>query len=171
MITLTTRIVLGLASFGLAGLLGASPAHAGHGRAKGPEAQAERLCAELACSPAQRAKIVEIKAASRTPEARSARDNLRSLKEQVRAEKEKPRPDAQEIARLKGLIAAQKATVASQRQATQQQVMAVLSPSQKATYQARIEARAKRHEGKGKGRGKGKGKGKGHGKGKQRHEG
>ncbi|MEZ4450457.1 MAG: Spy/CpxP family protein refolding chaperone [Nannocystaceae bacterium] len=178
MTTLTTRILLGLASFGLVGLLGATPAyaHAG-GEKRSPEARVERLCAELACTPAQKAKILEIKAAGRTPQATAAHDQLRALKQQMRAEREKASPDATVIERLKGQITAQKAVLHGEREATQKKVAAVLTPAQRTKYQAHLDARAKRHEGKRHGEGKrgegkrdGKGKGKGKGKGQSQRQ-
>lgn len=174
MTTLTTRILLGLASFGLVGLLGAAPAHAhgGGGGKRSPEARVERLCAELACTPAQKAKILEIKGASRTPEAMAAHEQLRGLKAQIRSEREKANPDAAAIERLKSQITAQKSVLAAQREATQKKVAAVLTPAQRARYQAHLDARAKRHaEGKRHGDGKRKGEGKRDGAGKRKGEG
>lgn len=160
MMTLTTRIALGLASFGFASLLGVSPAQAGGGDRGGhktPEQKAERLCAKLACTAAQKAKIVEIKAAGRTPQSKAARDNLHGLKQQLRAERQKPSPDAKLITRLEAQVTAQKTALAGQRKAQQQKVLAVLNADQKAKFQAHLDARAKRHaDGKGKHGGKGK---------------
>lgn len=163
MMTLTTRIALGLASFGFASLLGVSPAQAGGGHGqKTPEQRAERLCAKLACTAAQKAKIKEIKVASHTPQTKAARDNLRALKTQIRAERQKTSPDAAALARLEAQMTAQKAALKSQRQATQQRVLAVLNADQKAKYQAHLDARK---DGKGK-HGKAK-----HGKGKAKRAG
>lgn len=152
MMTLTTRIALGLASFGFASLLGVSPAQAGGGGHKTPEQRAERLCAKLACTSAQKAKIKEIKAAAHTPQTKAARDNLRGLKQQLRAERQKPSPDAKAIARLEAQFTAQKAALKSQRQAHQQKVLAVLDADQKAKYQAHLDAKGKRHGKGGKGK-------------------
>lgn len=167
MITLTTRISLGLASLGLASMLGASPAHAGQGHGKSPAAKVERLCAELACTPAQKAKLTEIKAQGRTPEHKAARENLHAMKRQLQAEREKPSPNARTIADLEAKITTQKAALKRQREANRQQMMAVLTPAQKAKFEAHLAAKRERHgkgEGKGKRRGEGKGKRGGEGK-------
>ncbi len=151
MMTLTTRIALALASFGFASLLGVSPAQAAptRGGKDRTHAKGERMCAKLACSDAQKARIKEIKTAGQTPQSKAARDNLRTLREQVRAELRKPSPDPKTVARLDAQIATQKAALHSQHRARQLQILAVLSPEQKARF---LDHAGKRGKGKGKGK-------------------
>lgn len=149
MTTLTNRIALGLATFGIVGLLGASPAQAAQpqaGNKDRSEAKAGRMCARLACSATQKAKIQQIKARTGTPQQKAARDSLRKLQTQVRAELGKPSPDARAIERLDAQIAAQKAALHGQRRAAQLQILAVLDAGQRAKFLAKGD---KRH-GKGK---------------------
>ena len=149
MTTLTHRIALGLATFGFVGLLAGSAqaaptAAAGKDRS---EAKAERMCAKLACTDAQKAKIKQIKTSGKTPQQKAARDSLRKLQDQVQAELRKPSPDARAIERLDAQIAAQKASLHSQRRASQLQILAVLTPDQRAKF---LDHAGKRGKGKGK---------------------
>lgn len=140
--TLTTRIVLGLATFGFTGLLSATPAQAAPAGGKDrSELKAGRLCDKLACSADQKAKIRQIKVASNTPQHKAARDNLRALKLQRQAERSKPAPDARTLTGLDAQVTAQKAALHSQRDARNQQILALLSVDQKAKFQAHLAAR------------------------------
>ena len=146
MMTLTTRIVLGLATFGFTGLLSAAPVQAAPARGKDrSEVKGDRLCDKLACSTDQKAKIREIRLASKTPQHKAARDNLRSLKLQRQAERSKPAPDARTITALDAQITAQKASLQQQRDARHQQILALLTAEQKTKFQAHLAAR---HSGK-----------------------
>jgi Spy/CpxP family protein refolding chaperone len=147
--TLTTRILLGLATFGFTGLLASSAQAA---PVAGGKDRAEKLCSELACSADQKAKIKQIHA-GKAPQMKAAKDNLRSLRDQVRAELQKPSPDAKTINRLDAQIASQQTALHSQRRASQLQVLALLTPAQKTRFLA--------HDGKRGGKGKrGEGKNK-----------
>jgi len=158
MMTLTTRIALSLATFGFVGLLGASPALAGQdgeGRRADRTDKAARMCAELACTDAQKAQIKSIKDA-KVPQMKAARDNLRQLHAQIKAELRKPSPDARTIERLDAEMAAQKAAVQKQRRAGQLQILALLKPDQKAKLLDRMERRHGKQGAKGEGQGRGK---------------
>jgi len=150
------RIALSALTFGFVGLLTGS-AQAAPTDARGQdhsEARGDRMCARLACTDAQKEKIKQIKASTKTPQHKAARDNLRTLQGQVQAELRKPSPDARAIERLDAQIAAQKTALHSQRRSHQLQILATLSPEQRSKLLAHAERR-----------GKGKGKGKrGHGK-------
>ncbi len=152
MTTLTTRtartsrfssIMLGLATFGFIGLLGASPAQASpdRGGKDHAAAKADRLCKELSCTPDQKAKIQQIKAAGKTPQNKAAHEEMRALKDQLKAERSKSSPNAATITRLESQLGAKKAVMHSQREARQQQILAVLNADQKAKFQAHIEKR------------------------------
>jgi Spy/CpxP family protein refolding chaperone len=161
MTTLTNRIVLSsfsslsIATFGLVALLAgsaqAAPTAGGKDRS---EAKGGRMCAKLACSDAQKAKIKQIRTSAKTPQQKAARDNLRKLHEQVQAELRKPSPDARAIERLDAQIAAQKTALHSQRRASQLQILAVLTPDQRAKF---LDHAGKRGKGKGGHRKGGKG--------------
>ena len=163
MLTLTHRIALSLATFGFIGLLGASPAQAGQQNADGNTSKpdkADRMCAQLACTAAQKTQIKAIKDA-KAPQMTAARGNLQKLHAQLQAELRKPSPDVKAIERLDAEMAAQKAAAHKQRRQSQLQVLALLKPEQKAKFLDRSERHGK-GGGKGHGRGKhGKGKGKG----------
>lgn len=151
MMTLTTRIALSLATFGFASLLGVSPAQASqHGAAK-----AERMCAELTCTDAQKTQIEAIKAA-RAPQRQAAHDSLRQLHDQIKQELRKPTPDTKTIERLDAEMAAQKATMHKQRRASHLQILALLKPDQKAKFLDKMDKRGKRGHGKGHNHGKGR---------------
>jgi protein CpxP len=153
MMTLTTRIALSLATFGFASFLGMSPAHAARPDGDRKADKAERLCAKLACSDAQKTQIKAIKDA-KAPQMKAGRDNLRKLHEQVRAELRKPSPDAKAIERLDAEMAAQKAALHKQRRASQLQILALLKPDQKARLLDQMDKKGQGH-GRGKGHGKG----------------
>jgi Spy/CpxP family protein refolding chaperone len=142
--TLTTRILLGLATFGFTGMLASSAQAAPAAGDK--QDRSERMCSKLACSADQKAKIKQIHA-GKAPQMKAAKDNLRALRDQVRAELQKPSPDAKLIANLDARIASQQTALHSQRRASQLQVLALLTPEQKTKFLA--------HDGKGK-HGKGK---------------
>ena len=158
MMTLITRIALSLATFGFVGLLGASQAQAGQHNGErghdnsGKADKSERMCAQLACSDAQKTQIKAIKDA-KAPQMKAARDNLRKLHAQLKVELHKPTPDVKAIERLDAEMAAQKAAVHKQRRQQQLQVLALLKPDQKAKFLDRSE----RGHGKNKGHGKGRG--------------
>ena len=163
--TLSTRITLGslgIATFGLVALLAgsaqAAPTAAGNNDRS--EAKGERMCAKLACTDAQKAKIKQIKASNKTPQQKAAHDNLRKLQDQVQAELRRPSPDARAIERLDGQITAQRTALHGQRRAQQLQILAVLTPDQRTKFLD--------HAGR---RGKGKGGQRKHGKGGQRQRG
>lgn len=157
MMTLTTRIALSLATFGFASLLGMSPAEAALPGGDRHADKAERMCARLACTDAQRTQIKAIKEA-KAPQMKVARENLRKLHEQVKAELRKPTPDAKAIERLDAEMAAQKTAMHKQRRASQLQILALLKPDQKAKLLDRMDKG-------GPGRGHGRGHGRKHGRG------
>lgn len=131
MTTLTARITLALATFGLAGMITTSTAEAAPAGARDRSAaKADRLCARLACSPDQKAKVQQIKV-SKAPQMKAARDQLRALQAQVQAELRRPSPDAKAIARIDAQIASQRAAMHSQRRASQLQLLALLTPDQR----------------------------------------
>ncbi len=154
MMTLTNRIALSLATFGFVGLLGASQAQAGQHDGERRADKSERLCAQLACTDAQKTQIKAIKDA-KAPQMKAARDNLRQLHAQLKVELRKPTPDVKAIERLDAEMAAQKAAVHKQRRASQLQILALLKPDQKAKFLDRMD---RGHGGKGHGKGKGKSK-------------
>jgi len=156
MMNLTTRIALSLATFGFVGLLGASPARAGSHGGDHHADRAERMCAELACTDAQKTRIQAIREA-KAPQMKAARDNLRKLHDQLKVELRKPTIDVKAVERLDAEMAAQKAAMHKQRRASQLQILALLNADQKAKFVDRME--------RGKGHGKGHGK---HGEGKPR---
>ena len=153
MMTLTTRIALSLATFGFASMLGMSQAQAAQPAGDRHADKAERMCAKLACSDAQKAQIKAIRDA-RAPQMKAARDNLRKLHDQVKAELRKPSPDAKAIERLDAEMAAQKAALHKQRRASQLQVLALLKPDQKARLLDQMDKKGQGH-GRGKGHGRG----------------
>lgn len=148
--TLLTRLALTLATFGITGILHTSTAEAAPAGGKDRSAaRADRMCARLACSPDQKAKIQAIKT-SKAPQMKAARDQLRALQAEVQAELQKPSPDARVIARIVAKIDSQRAALHSQRRAGQLQILALLTPDQRSKFLA--------HDGKGKRGGKGHGK-------------
>lgn len=153
MMTLTTRIALSLATFGFAGLLGVSTAQAGEHAGKDHAGRAERMCAELACTAQQKAKIEAIHAAKK-PQMQAARDSMRKLHDQLEVELRKPTIDAKAVERIDAQIAAQHATMQSQRRAAELQVLALLTPEQKTKFLDRMDRKGDRghHGGHGKGR-------------------
>ena len=157
MTTFISRIALGALTFGFVGLL-AGPAQAAPGKDHS-EAARDNMCAKLACTDAQKAKIEQIKASTRTPQHKAARDNLRKLQDQVQAELRRPSPDARAIERLDAQIAAQKTALHSQRRSIQLQILATLTPEQRSKFLAHAERGGKGKRGHGKA-----GKGKRHGK-------
>ncbi len=164
MTTLTARITLALATFGFAGLITTRTAEAAPAGAKDPgAAKADRLCARLACSTDQKAKIQQIKV-SKAPQMKASRDQLRALQAQVQAELRKPSPDAKAIARIDAQIASQRAAMHSQRRAGQLQLLALLTPDQRTKL---LDHAGKDRRG-GKGHGKHRGDNKRRGQGKQR---
>jgi len=153
--TLSTRIALnsfGLATFALVGLLAgsaeAAPARGAGGKDR-TEAKANHMCAKLACTDAQKAKIKQIKQSNKTPQQKAARDNMRKLQDQVQAELRKPSPDARAIERLDSQIAAQRTALHSQRRASQLQILAALTPEQRTKFLAHADKRGKGKRGKG----------------------
>jgi len=161
MTTLIHRIALSALTFGFVGLLAgsaeAAPAGGAHGKDRS-EAKGDRLCAKLACTDAQKAKIKQIKASSKTPQHKAARDNLHKLQGQVQAELRKPSPDARAIERLDAQIAAQRTALHSQRRSHQLQILAALTPEQRSKFLAHGERGGKGKAGHGKGKGKRQGK-------------
>lgn len=163
MTTLTTRIALALATFSFAGLIHSSTAEAAPAERQDRGAgKGERMCARLACSPDQKAKIQQIKA-SKAPQLKAAREQMRTLRAQVQAELRKPSPDAKAIARLDAQIDAQRAAIHSQRRAGQLQLLALLTPEQKTKLLAAADQRRGKGHGKRGGHGQRRGHGKGHG--------
>lgn len=160
MITLTTRIALSLATFGFASLLGISPAQAGQRGGDHNVDKAERMCAKLACTDAQKTQIKAIKAA-KAPQMKAARDNLRKLHDQLKLELRKSTPDVKTIERLDAEMAAQKTAMHKQRRASQLQILALLKPDQKAKFLDRMDKGGRREHGKGRGKGQGRGRGDG----------
>jgi len=159
MTTLIHRIALSALTFGFVGLLSGSAEAAPTGGARGKdrsEAKGDRLCAKLACTDAQKAKIKQIKASSKTPQHKAARDNLHKLQGQVQAELRKPSPDARAIERLDAQIAAQRTALHSQRRSHQLQILAALTPEQRSKLLAHGERGGKGKPGHGKRKGKGK---------------
>ena len=121
-------------------------------------ARGDRLCARLACSADQKAKIQAIKT-SKAPQMKAARDQLRALKAEVQAELRKPSPDAKAIARIDARIDSQRAALHSQRRAAQLQLLALLTPDQRSKLLAHADKRGGKGEGKGKHRGEGRRRG------------
>jgi len=163
--TLTTRIALALATFSFAGLIHSSTAEAAPAeRQERGAGKGERMCARLACSPDQKAKIQQIKA-SKAPQVKAAREQMRTLRAQVQAELRKPSPDAKAFARLDAQIDAQRAAIHSQRRAGQLQLLALLTPEQKTKLLAAADQRRNKGHGHGKrgGHGQRRGDGKGRG--------
>lgn len=144
MTTFTTRIALALASFGFASFLGVSTAQAGE---HGGKDRADRMCAELACTPAQKAKIDAIHAAKK-PQMQAARDTMRKLHDQLKVELRRPTVDAKAIERIDAQIAAQHATMQTQRRASQLQVLALLNADQKAKFVEKMDRKGGKHGGK-----------------------
>ena len=160
MTTFISRIALSALTFGFVGLLAGS-AQAAPTDARGKdrsEAKGDRMCAKVACTDAQKAKIKQIKASSKTPQHKAARDNLRTLHHQVQAELRKPSPDARAIERLDAQIAAQKTALHSQRRSSQLQILATLTPEQRSKFLAHAErsGKGKRKGGHGKAKRQGK---------------
>lgn len=150
--TLLTRLALSLVSFGLLGVIHTSTAEAAPASGQDRSAaKADRLCARLACSADQKAKIQQIKA-SKAPQRKAARDQLRALRAEVKAELQKQSPDARAIARIDAKIDSQRAALHSQRRAAQLQLLALLTPEQR----SKLLAHADKRGGKGKHRGEGK---------------
>jgi Spy/CpxP family protein refolding chaperone len=157
--TLLTRLALTLATFGIAGIIHTSTAEAAPAGGKDRSAaRGDRLCARLACSADQKAKIQAIKT-SKAPQMKAARDQLRALKAEVQAELRKPSPDAKAIARIDARIDSQRAALHSQRRAAQLQLLALLTPDQRSKLLAHADKRGGKGEGKGKHRGEGRRRG------------
>lgn len=139
--TLLTRLALTLATFGITGIIHTSTAEAAPAGGKDRSAaRGDRLCARLACSADQKAKIQAIKT-SKAPQMKAARDQLRALKAEVQAELRKPNPDAKAIARIDARIDSQRAALRSQRRAAQLQLLALLNPDQRSKLLAHADKR------------------------------
>lgn len=139
------RITLGLATFGLVGVLGASPVHAGGpGHGDKPGFKVDRMCQELTCSDAQRVKIQEIEAAD-APRLKTEHEAIRALRDQLRAEFARPSPDARAIERLDDQIAARQATIRKARRAAELKILALLTPAQKAKFVEQLDRRGGKH--------------------------
>ncbi len=147
MTTFTTRIALTLASFGFASFLGVSTAQAGEHGGKDRADRAGRMCAELACTPAQKARIDAIHAAKK-PQMQAARDTMRKLHDQLEVELRRPTVDAKAVERIDAQIAAQRAAMQSQRRASQLQVLALLNADQKAKFVDKMDRKGGKHGGK-----------------------
>ncbi|MBL9103150.1 MAG: Spy/CpxP family protein refolding chaperone [Myxococcales bacterium] len=152
--TLTTRIALALAAFGFSSVLAAGEAHAAPaGKREVQAGKHDRLCAELACTADQKAKIAEIRETN-APRIKAAKASLRGLREQVKAEWHKPRPDARALERLDAQIDAEQDKVQDMKRAARLEIHALLTPEQRSKFNSKLE-RGRGERGRGE-RGRGK---------------
>lgn len=118
-----------------------------------------RLCAELECTPEQRAEIRALRSAARE-DAKDEQNALGSLRAELKAERTQDEPDAAKIAALRAEARTKKAELRAMKASAMTRVEAELTPEQLEKLRA-VRAERQTHRGKAKAH-RGKRKGKGH---------